>query len=158
MPQSEPENRWIYDHVFDTPPGDQMLIDFGQEHVAPSVDIHFICFLLRYSRLICVFAQDHKYNSMEACLAIYRAFCKLGGRPEQLVIDQDAVFVASETYGEVIETRTFGDFCTEQDLKLWVCNKADPESKGPIENVVGFVKKNFFSARDITSTTRTSAD
>jgi len=148
--EREPENRRIYDHVFDTPPGEQMLIDFGQEHVAPGIDIHFICLLLRYSRLICVFAQDHKYNSEEACLSIYRAFCKLGGRPEQLVIDQDAVFVASETYGEVLETRTFGDFCTEQDLKLWVCNKADPESKGPIENVVGFVKKNFFSARNIT--------
>jgi hypothetical protein len=148
--ENEPENRRIYDHVFDTPPGEQMLIDFGQEHVAPGIDIHFICLLLRYSRLISVFAQDHKYNSEEACRAIYRAFCKLGGRPEQLVIDQDAVFVASETYGEVVEARTFGDFCTEQDLKLWVCNKADPESKGPIENVVGFVKKNFFSARNIT--------
>ena len=61
-----------------------------------------------------------------------------------------AVFVASETYGEVIKTRIFEDFCTEQELKLWVCNKADPESKGPIENSVGFVKKNFFSARNIT--------
>jgi transposase len=66
-----------------------------------------------------------------------------------LVIDQDAVFVATETYGEVIKTRTFEDFCTEQDLKLWVCHKADPESKGPIENSVGFVKKNFFSARNL---------
>jgi len=148
--EREPENKRIYDHVFDTPPGEQMLIDFGQERVAQGVVIHFICLLLRYSRLICVFAQDHKYNSEEACRAIYRAFCKLGGRPQQLVIDQDAVFVASETYGEVIETRIFSDFCTEQGLKLWVCNKADPESKGPIENVVGFVKKNFFSARNIT--------
>ena len=41
------------------------------------------------------------------------------------------MFVASETYGEVIKTRTFEDFCTEQDIRLWVCNKADPESKGP---------------------------
>ena len=31
-----------------------------------------------------------------------------------------------------------------------MCNKADPESKGPIENSVGFVKKNFFSARKVT--------
>lgn len=94
--------------------------------------------------------KDRKYNATKACQAIYRSFCKLGGRPAVLVIDQDAVFVASETYGEVIKTRIFGDFCTEQDLKLWVCNKADPESKGPIENSVGFVKKNFFSARTIT--------
>jgi hypothetical protein len=30
-------------------------------------------------------------------------FCRLGGRPKEFVIDQDAVFVSSETYGEVIK-------------------------------------------------------
>jgi hypothetical protein len=126
------EHKRVYDHVFDTPPGEQMLIDFGEVTLSKKAAIHFICLLLRYSRLLCVFAQDHKYNATEACQAIYRCFCKLGGRPSVLVIDQDAVFVASETYGEVIKTRVFEDFCTEQELKLWVCNKADPESKGPI--------------------------
>lgn len=145
-----PEHRRIYDYVFDTPPGEQMLIDFGEEVLTKKLSIHFICLLLRYSRILCVYAQDHKFNSVEACQAIYRSFCRLGGRPAQLVIDQDAVFVASEIYGEVIKTRTFEDFCTEQELTLWVCNKADPESKGPIENSVGFVKKNFFSARKVT--------
>jgi hypothetical protein len=145
-----PENRRIYDRVFDTPPGEQMLIDFGEQKVENNLTVHFICLLLRYSRMFCVFAQDHKFNAEEACRAIYRSFCKFGGRPKVLVIDQDAVFVHSETYGEVIETETFREFCTEQDLKLWVCHKADPESKGPIENTVGFVKKNYFSARTIT--------
>jgi hypothetical protein len=138
-----------YEHVFDTPPGEQMLIDFGQQQVANGVVIHFICLLLRYSRMLCVSSQDHRYNSDEACRDIYRAFVKLGGRPRKLVIDQDAVFVASETYGEVVETRVFGDFLKEQGLTLFVCRKADPESKGPIENSVGFVKKNFFGARKI---------
>jgi hypothetical protein len=143
-------NRRIYDYVPDTPPGEQMLIDFGEVKLGRNNAIHFICLLLRYSRLLLVYAQDHSYDANEACTAIYRAFLKLGGRPLELVIDQDAVFVASETYGEVIETRVFGNFCTEQEERLWVCNKADPESKGPIENAVGFVRKNFFSARDIT--------
>jgi hypothetical protein len=142
-----PDHRRIYDHVLDTPPGEQMLIDFGQINVGSGTTIHFICMLLRYSRMISVFAQDHKYNAEDACRAIYRGFAKLGGRPKQLVIDQDAVFVSSETYGEVVTTQVFEDFLSEQDLKLWVCRKADPESKGPIENVVGYVKKNFFSAR-----------
>jgi hypothetical protein len=148
MEVSEPEKR-IYEHVFDTPPGKQMLIDFGELRIKAGLNIHFICMLLRYSRVICVFAQDHKYNAQEACRAIYHGFCKLGGRPTELVIDQDSVFIASEYLGEVIETNTFKDFVTEQGLKLWVCNKNDPESKGPVENVVGFVKKNFFSARQI---------
>jgi hypothetical protein len=138
-----------YEHVFDTPPGEQMLIDFGQQRVAGGVVIHFICLLLRYSRMLCVSAQDHGYSADEACRDIHRAFVKLGGRPKKLVIDQDAVFISSETYGEVVETRVFGDFLKEQGLTLFVCRKSDPESKGPIENSVGFVKKNFFGARKI---------
>ena len=148
---STPKNTRIYDYVPDTPPGEQMLIDFGQQKISGGVVIHFICLLLRFSRFLLVYAQDHKFNSEEACLALYRSFCRLGGRPKVLVIDQDAVFVADETYGEIVKTRVFEDFCAEQELKLWVCHKADPESKGPIENTVGFVKKNFFSARDLHS-------
>jgi transposase len=139
----------IYDYVFDKAPGQQMLIDFGELRIKQGLTVHFICMMLRYSRMICVFAQDHKYNAEEACRAIYHGFCKLGGRPRELAIDQDTVFISSEHLGEIIETRIFKDFIREQDLKLWVCNKNDPESKGPIENVVGYVKKNFFSARNI---------
>ena len=146
----DPDHKRVYNHVFDTPPGDQMLIDFGEQRIGKNQAIHFICLLLRYSRFLCVYAQDHKYNAEEAGTAIYMAFCRLGGRVRQLVIDQDAVFIASETYGEVIKTRVFEDFCTEQELTLYVCRKSDPESKGPIENSVGFVKKSFFSARNIT--------
>ena len=43
-----------------------------------------------------------------------------------------AVRTAAADFGEVIKTRVFEDFCTEQELKLWVNNKHDPESKGPI--------------------------
>jgi hypothetical protein len=140
----------IYDHVFDTPPGQQMLLDFGEYRPVRGVAIHFLCMLLRYSRMLAVFAQDHKFASEEACRSLYRGFVKLGGRPQEMVIDQDSVFVASETYGEVVETRVFGDFLREQGVKLWVCNKRDPQSKGSVENLVGFVKKNFFGARHIT--------
>ena len=73
----EPEHRRVYDYVFDTPPGEQMLIDFGEQALSQAKQIHFICLLLRYSRFLCVYAQDHKYNSAEACQAIYRCFCSL---------------------------------------------------------------------------------
>ena len=146
-----PKNQRIYDHVFDTPPGDQMILDFGEVSLEQRRQVHFIGLLLRYSRIFCVYAQDHKYNSEEACRDIYRAFRKLGGRPLRFVIDQDSVFIADETYGEIIKSRIFNDFCAEQDIKLWVCNKEDPESKGGVENLVGFVKKNYFSARNIKS-------
>ncbi len=117
-----------------------MLIDFGEKRLSKNVAIFFICLLLRYSRFLLVYAQGHKFNATEACTAIYTAFCRLGGRVRELVIDQDAVFIASETYGEVIKTQVFEDFCTEQELKLWVCHKADPESKGYDKKFV-YVKK-----------------
>ncbi len=31
--ESEPKNSRIYEYVFDTPPGEQMLIDFGQQKI-----------------------------------------------------------------------------------------------------------------------------
>jgi hypothetical protein len=148
--ESDKESGRIYDHVYDTPPGEQMLIDFGELRFGKAFSVHFICMLLRYSRMLCVYAQDHKYNSEDACRAIYHGFCKLGGRPEKLVIDQDTVFISSEELGEIVEAHVFKEFIHEQGVKLWVCNKADPESKGGVENLVGFVKKNFFSARKIT--------
>ena len=143
------KNRRTYDHVFDTPPGQQMLIDFGELRFGKGFAVHYICLLLRYSRVFCVFAQDHKYNAEEACRAIYHGFCKLGGRPSELTIDQDSVFISSEYLGEIVESHVFKAFIKEQGLKLWVCRKGDPESKGPVENLVGYVKKNFFSARKI---------
>jgi hypothetical protein len=139
--------RRIYDPVLDVAAGKQLIMDFGEQRCSRGLTVHFLCLLLRYSRLLGVFAQDHHFDSEQACRAIHRFLIRCGGRPLELVLDQDSVFIASERYGEVIETRTFADFTAEQDLKLWVCNKADPESKGPIENSVGFVKKNFFSAR-----------
>lgn len=145
--EGEKKKHRIYHYVDDTKPGDQMLVDFGEVLLASGQRIYFLCLLLRYSRFLYVFPLDHRFNSQEACAAMYRCFLRIGGRPSRLVIDQDAVFVASETYGEVIETRVFADFLKEQDIALFTCNKADPESKGPVENSVKYVKSSFFNSR-----------
>ena len=143
----------IYDGVFETAPGEQMQIDFGETTCRDRFKVHYICLLLHYSRFLIVICQDHKFNSVEACRAIYTAFKRIGGRVLHLVIDQDSVFVQSEQYGEVVETTVFKDFLEEQELDLRVCRKADPETKGAIENCVKFVQTRFFSARkaDISS-------
>ena len=144
----EPERRRrLYDHVDDPPAGRQLQLDFGQTRCEDGLTVHFLCMLLRMSRYLGVCAQDHRFDSEEACVAIYRFLCKIGGRVEELVIDQDSVFVGSEVHGEVFATETFDAFLHEQGLRLWCCNKHDPESKGAVENSVKFVKSSFFSAR-----------
>ena len=140
-------DRRKYDIIPTPPPGQKAQVDFGEQRCEDGLVVHFMCILLWHSRLLGVYAQDHKFNAEEACRAIHRFSCKCGGRVETLVIDQDSVFVAEEVYGEVFESATFKAFLEEQDLSLWVCNKADPESKGCVENSVKFVKSSFFSAR-----------
>lgn len=139
--------RRTYDAIDAPPPGKKAQVDFGQWDCGGGLVAHFMCILLWHSRLLGVYAQDHRFNSEESCRAIHRFTCKCKGRVETLVIDQDSVFVSDEVYGEVFETAAFKAFLEEQDMGLWVCNKADPESKGCVENSVKFVKSSFFSAR-----------
>lgn len=147
----EEDRRRRYDVVETPPPGKKAQIDFGQVDCGSGLVVHFICILLWHSRLLGVYAQDHRYSSEEACRAIHRFTRKCGGRVEELVIDQDSVFITKEVFGEIFETATFKAFLEEQDMRLWVCRKADPESKGCVENAVGYVKKRFFSARKLST-------
>jgi len=56
--------------------------------------------------------------------------------------------VVSENRGDIIYTRDFKQFIEEMGLKMYVCRKNDPESKGKIENLIKFIKRNFLSVRD----------
>ncbi|WP_339217612.1 hypothetical protein [Ornithinibacillus sp. FSL M8-0202] len=47
----------------------------------------------------------------------------------------------------MILTKEFQQYKESRNLTLRVCRKADPESKGKIENVVGFIKHNFAKHR-----------
>ncbi len=57
----EPDHKRVYDHVFDTPPGDQMLIDFGVQTLSKNQAVHFICLLLRYSRYLIIPGRETRF-------------------------------------------------------------------------------------------------
>lgn len=98
----------------------QIQLDYGVQALNGGEHVHFLCIRMRRSRLLFVRAQDHRFNAIETC------------RTGELVIDQDSCMVANETLGEITETREFKAFLLEQDLRLWVLHKADPESKGSV--------------------------
>ena len=150
IPSGEDARR-RYDIMPTPPAGEKAQIDFGQKKCEDGLTVHFINIMIWHSRYLAVYAQDHKFSAEEACRAIHRFTCKIGGRPKTLVIDQDSVFVTEEIFGEVFETTVFKDFLREQEMTLWCCNKADPESKGSIENTVRYVKSSYFSARTLNS-------
>ena len=137
----------IYDTRDDPDPGKELQLDYGVQRLNGGEEFHFICLLLRFSRMLFVRGQDHRFSAEETCAALYAFFIILGGRPETAVIDQDACLVYEEKYGEITNTRVFADFLAEQQLSQYVCRKADPETKGSIENTVKFVKMNYLSGR-----------
>ena len=55
--------------------------------------------------------------------------------------------VVDENIGDIILTATFKQYTKSRSFKLHFCRKADPESKGKVENVVQYVKKNFLYNR-----------
>jgi transposase len=76
-----------------------------------------------------------------------KPFEYIGGIPNQIVYDQDTVFIVSENGGDIILTDAFRAYTRDQSFDLYFCRKADPESKGKVENVVKYVKQNFLCNR-----------
>lgn len=67
--------------------------------------------------------------------------------PAELVFDQDSIVCVSENAGDIIYTYEFEKFRQECKLSVRLCRRADPESKGKIENTVKYIKGNFLSHR-----------
>ena len=103
--------------------------------------------VLANSRMRYVRVQDHRFCTREVIGYVLESFRFFGGRVRELAIDQDKLMTVSENGGEIVHTGEFQRFLDEQELGVWLCRKADPASKGKIENTVKFVKTSFFSAR-----------
>ncbi len=141
----------VYQKVPEAKPGSQMQVDFGVEKDSYEKPVYIFAALLSHSRYRYVAVQERPFTTIDVILHLLDCFIAFGGKPQEMVIDQDAVLVVSENGGDIIYTHAFRAFIEEQQLSMRVCRKADPESKGKVENLVGFVKSSFFSARTFSS-------
>ena len=91
------------------------------------------------------------FKTIDVINHLCECFFYIGGTPEELVIDQDKLMVVSENHGDIVFTHDFQQFIEEQSLRMYVCRKADPESKGKIENLVKYIKRNFLQTRTFES-------
>jgi len=138
----------IYSPVAELPYGKQLQIDFGEYRTRRGLKLYIFAAVLSASRYKYCALQDRPFTTLDLINHLLDCFCYLGGMPEELVIDQDKVMVVSENRGDIIYTGDFKQFIEEMDLKMYVCRKSDPESKGKIENLIKFIKRNFLSIRD----------
>ena len=137
--------------VEELPYGLQAQADFGQ-YILRSADerrkkVHFFVMMLSRSRMKFVRFSASPFTSRTAIDAHEEAFKFFSGIPIEVVYDQDRLFLVDENLGELLLTQDFKDYVFEQDFRLHFCRKADPESKGKVENVVKFVKNNFLYGR-----------
>ena len=149
--KSEARIRRDYEKLPDTPYGEYAQADFGEKWMPArdgrSTKVYFFAIVLARSRYKFVHFSRRPFDTELAVYAHELAFAYFGGKPEKIVYDQDRVLIARENLGDLILTRKFQAFVREQHFQPVFCHKADPESKGKVENVVKYVKENFLAAR-----------
>jgi len=136
-----------YTKVEDMPYGKQLQIDFGEKKNPAGGKYYIFAAVLSASRFKYASLQDRPFTTLALIGHLLDCFDYIHGIPEELVIDQDSIMVVDENKGDIIYTKVFEDFIKEMDISMRVCRKADPESKGKIENFVKYIKHNFFAFR-----------
>jgi transposase len=136
---------------FETPPGRQMQIDFGEKWLmigaVPQKRYVFVA-TLGYSRReyteICFGLRQRDW-----ILGIEHAFAYFGGIPEELLVDNTKPLVLSHPRsGKVTFHPEFQAFCEHWGLRPRACQPYRARTKGKVESGVGFVKGNALGGLD----------
>lgn len=149
LPKISPTREYMI--VEELPYGQQAQVDFGEYNMRDGngkrVKVRFFLMVLSRSRFKYVWFIDQPFTSDLAIAAHEKAFESFGGIPDEIVYDQDTVFIVDENKGDLILTHAFRAYTKERSFTLHFCRKADPESKGKVENGVKYVKQNFLYNR-----------
>ena len=149
LPKISPAREYMV--VEELPYGKQAQVDFGEYNMRDGsgkrVKVWFFVMVLSRSRYKHLWFSEHPFTSELAITAHEKAFCFFGGIPDQIVYDQDKVFIVDENRGDLILTDAFRAYTKERSFTLHFCRKADPESKGKVENAVRYIKQNFLYNR-----------
>ena len=140
---------------FETRPGQQLQIDFGQRRVeidwVPRL-VSFFVATLGYSRRIHMRAfagerQEHWFEGMES------AFAAFGGVPEEVLLDNARALILSHDVAsrEVVVNPKLHAFARHWGFQVKACAPYRPRTKGKDERGVGYVKGNAIAGRTFES-------
>lgn len=137
--------------VAETGYGEQAQADFGEYNLRDNqgrkIKVYFFVISLSRSRYKYVWFSTCKFTTLLSIEAHQKAFMFFEGIPQTVVYDQDRVFMVEENHGDIILTEHFKAYTRDAGFNLHFCRKADPQSKGKIENIVKYVKQNFLYNR-----------
>jgi transposase len=140
---------------FETPPGRQLQIDFGQRRIAIEGErdkVFLFVATLGYSRRI--YAAAFRHERQSAWLeGIEGAFRHFGGLPSELLLDNARALVKhhNAVTREVEFTDRLHAFARYWDVRPVACAPYRARTKGKDERGVGYVKHNAIAGRSFTS-------
>ncbi len=146
---------------FETAPGEQMQIDFGEKRVwigGEQVRVHLFVATLGYSRRNFVMAFDNQRQS-SWLRGIEAAFAHFAGVPERVLLDNARALVEHHDVAtrEVRYNERFHAFCRYWGVRPQACAPYRARTKGKDENGVGYVKGNAIAGRHFQSWTALEA-
>lgn len=131
---------------FETAPGHQMQIDFGEKWVqiaATMVRVFFFVAVLGYSRRIFVRASlsQRQDDWREGLVGAFRRFA---GVPQQILIDRAGALVVGQDRDTGVARihPAFAAFCKDWGVDVKACRPYRARTKGKTESGVGYVKRN----------------
>ena len=137
---------------FETAPGRQMQVDFGEKQVrigGQVVRVYLLVAVLSYSRRIYVkaFLNQRGDDWREGIAA---AFMHFGGVPLDVLSDnaKPLVLENDRKAGTVRFHPAYKEFCRDWDVQPRACGPYRARTKGKSESGVKFVKRNALAGRD----------
>lgn len=132
---------------FETPPGRQAQVDWGQFIVdwnGKKKRLYAFVMVLGYSRMMYVeFTEDEKLETLMGCHL--RAMQYFGGTTETCLYDNmKTVVTGVDQYGDVIWNNRFAAFADHHGFILQRCQPYRARTKGKVENGVKYVRHNFW--------------
>jgi hypothetical protein len=118
-------------------PGEHLVVDWGS---MPGVGgLHVFCAVLAWCRIRFVrFALDERAATTFAMLA--ECFEVLGGVPGRVLADRMGCLKGGVVANRVVPTPEYVRFAAHYGFRPDFCEANDPESKGILENLVGYAK------------------
>jgi transposase len=115
-------------------PGEHLVIDWGVLG-----GLHVFCAVLAWSRVRFVrFADNERAETTMGMLA--ECFEQLGGVPGVVLADRMGCLKGGVVANVVVPTPDYVRFAAHYGFRPDFCEAADPESKGIVENLVGYAK------------------
>jgi transposase len=133
-------------------PGDMVVFDWGE--IGP---LFVFCAVVAWSRVRFVFFADN-LGADATMTALAECFEYIGGVPRTALTDRMGCLKGGTVAGLVIPTPAYVRFCAHYRIQPDFCEGADPESKGLVENLVGYVKSDLMIPEELSVTDLATAN